>query len=79
MDHARRFQGDLVDFRHDLGRAFQGGRVGQANVKQQPPFVLRGNEAHRNPREAEARQSDQAHIEQEHDGAEPHAPRTVAV
>ena len=61
-------------FSHHFDRALQRGRVGQLDVDHQPALVLGGDEPRGDAGEAEARQADQADVDQEHDRAQAEAP-----
>ena len=69
-----RLQGDLFDLRGRLDRALQRGRVGQLDVGDQVALVLDRDEPGGDAGHAEARQSEQADVDQEHDRAEAEAP-----
>ena len=64
----------FLDALDDLDRALERGRVGQLDVDDQAALVLDGDEAGGNAGEAEARQADQADIDQEHDRAQAEGP-----
>ena len=64
---AGRLEGDLLDRLGHLDRALQRGRVGQLDVHHQVALVLDGDEPAGDAGEAEARQADQADVDQEHD------------
>ena len=74
MGDAGRLPGDLPDLLHHFDRALQRGRVGQLNVDDQAALVLAGDEPRGDAGEAEARQADQADVDQEHDRAEAEGP-----
>ena len=74
MGNSRRIEGNLFDRLGYLDRALQRGGVGQLDIRHQVALVLDGDEPAGDAGEAEARQTDQADVDEEHDDAEAEAP-----
>ena len=74
VGNAGRLQGDLLDRLGHLDRALQRGRIGQLDVHHQVALVLDGDEPAGDAGEAEARQTDQADVDEEHERAQAEAP-----
>ena len=69
--HALGVLGDLLDPVHDLARPADRGRVGELDVDEQIPLVLRGDEPRRRLGESPPRQDEQSAVADQHEGADP--------
>ena len=69
VGNAGRLESDLLDRLGHLDRALERGRVGQLHVHHQIALILDRDELAGNPSKAEARQTDQAEVDQEHERA----------
>ena len=74
MADARHLPRDRLDPAHHILRLAHRGRVGQLDVDQEEPLVLRRDEPGRGVREPPIRQPQQAAVDEQHQGADPEHP-----